>query len=115
LVSELAAAGDPVALDALGAIGRALGVGLANVVNIFNPSVIVVGGGVIGAGELLLAPAREEMLARALAPGRDQVEVVAAAFGADAGMIGAALLARESLAVRAAGASPRPDGFIEAA
>jgi glucokinase len=118
LVSALASDGDPVALDALGAIGRALGVGLANVVNIFNPSVIVVGGGVIGAGELLLAPAREEMHARALSPGRDQVEVIVAAFGPDAGMVGAALLARESLAAPAPpdGASPSTSsGFIGAA
>jgi glucokinase len=95
LVTALAEAGDPVAIEALAAIGRNLGVGLASVVNIFNPEVIVVGGGVIGAGELLLAPAREEMLARALAPGRDAVRVVAAAHGPDAGMVGAAILARE--------------------
>jgi glucokinase len=101
LVTSLAAAGDPVAGEALAVIGRHLGVGLANVVNIFNPSVIVIGGGVIGAGELLLAPARAEMLARALAPGRDEVQVVAAAYGQDAGMVGAAILARESLGIAA--------------
>jgi glucokinase len=110
LITALAELGDPVAADALTTIGRSLGVGLASVVNIFNPSVIVIGGGVIGAGELLLAPAREEMRARALPPGRDQVRVVAAAFGADAGMVGAALLARESLTPQGS-----PDGLVEAA
>ena len=95
LVSELAAAGDPVACDALIAIGRNLGIGLANVVNIFNPEVVVVGGGVIGAGELLLEPAREEMRRRALSPNKDVVRVVAAAHGPDAGMVGAAIMARE--------------------
>ena len=46
--------------------------------NIFNPQVVVIGGGVIAAGELLLAPAREVMLERALAPGKDVVRVEAA-------------------------------------
>lgn len=95
LVTELAEQGDPVARDAIAAIGRNLGIGLANVVNIFNPEVIVIGGGVIGAGELLLAPAREEMMRRALAPARDEVRVVAAERGPEAGMVGAAILARE--------------------
>ena len=66
LVTELATAGDPVARGAIEAIGRALGVGIANLVNIFNPQVVVIGGGVIAAGELLLAPAREVMMERAL-------------------------------------------------
>jgi glucokinase len=95
LVTELAEQGDPVACEALTAIGRNLGIGLANVVNIFNPEVIVIGGGVIGAGELLLAPAREEMLRRALSPGKDEVRVVAATHGPEAGMVGAAIMARE--------------------
>jgi glucokinase len=103
LVTELAEAGDPVAAEAFAAIGRNLGVGLANVVNIFNPEVILIGGGVIGAGELLLEPARREMLARALAPGRDEVRVVAAAHGQDAGMVGAAILAREESGLDAPG------------
>jgi glucokinase len=59
--------------------------------------VIVIGGGVIAAGEMLLEPARREMRERALLPGRDAVRVVAAAFGDEAGMIGAALMAREAV------------------
>jgi glucokinase len=98
LVTEFAEAGDPVALDALTAIGRNLGIGLANVVNIFNPEVVVVGGGVIAAGELLLEPARAVMRARALSPNKDVVRVVAAEMGPEAGMIGAAILAREEAA-----------------
>ena len=57
----------------------------------------MIGGGVIAAGELLLAPAREVMLERALAPGKDVVRVEAARFGPEAGMIGAGLLARDML------------------
>ena len=94
-VTELAHDGDPVARDAISTVGRALGVGLSSLVNILNPEVIVIGGGVIGAGEMLLEPARAEMHARALLPARDAVRIVAAAFGDEAGMIGAALLARE--------------------
>ena len=94
-VTELAHDGDPVARDAISTVGRALGVGLSSLVNVLNPEVIVIGGGVIGAGEMLLEPARAEMHARALLPARDAVRIVAAAFGDEAGMIGAALLARE--------------------
>ena len=75
--------------------------------NIFNPQVVVIGGGVIAAGELLLAPAREVMLERALAPGKDVVRVEAARIGPEAGMIGAGLLARDMLA-------GVPTGAIEA-
>ena len=100
LVTELAYEGDPVAREAIGVVGARLGVGVANVVNIFNPEVVAIGGGVIAAGELLLAPVREVMLRRALAPGRDVVRVEAAAFGAEAGMVGAAVLAREELMAR---------------
>jgi glucokinase len=96
LITELARNGDPVAADAIEAIGRALGVGIANLVNIFNPQVVVVGGGVSAAGDLLLAPAREVMMRRALSPNKELVRVKAAAFGAEAGLVGAALLAREA-------------------
>jgi glucokinase len=105
LVTELAHDGDPAALEAIELIGTRLGVGIANYVNIFNPEVVVVGGGVIAAGELLLRPARAEMRRRALPPSRDEVRVVAARFGVEAGMIGAAALAFDGLAARGAGAA----------
>jgi glucokinase len=104
LVTEFAHDGDPAALEAIGLIGVRLGVGIANYVNIFNPDVVVIGGGVIAAGELLLAPAREEMRRRALPPSRDETRVVAARFGVEAGMIGAAALAFDGLAARAGAA-----------
>ena len=71
---------------------------IASFVNIFNPQVVVVGGGVIAAGELLLEPARAEVSARALPPSRDQVRIVGARFGVEAGMIGAAAFALDGLA-----------------
>jgi glucokinase len=101
LVTELAHDGDQAAIDALALIGRNLGVALASFVNIFNPEVIVIGGGVSGAGELLLGPARAEVAARALPPSKDLVQIVPAALGVEAGMIGAAALAFDGLEQRA--------------
>jgi glucokinase len=103
LVDEMARAGDPVALAALESIGRHLGVGIANVVNIFNPQVVVIGGGMINAGELLLGPARQVMHERALAPQRDEVRVEPAAFGPEAGMLGAGILAFEETGLASPG------------
>jgi glucokinase len=98
LVTELAHDGDAAALEVIELIGSRLGVALASFVNIFNPQVIVIGGGVIAAGELLLAPARAVVAARALPPSRDEVRIVQARFGVEAGMIGAAALAYDGLA-----------------
>lgn len=96
-VTRLAAAGDPVAEGLVVDLGRRLGAGLAGLVMALNPEVIVIGGGVSAAGEMLLAPAREEMRRRAMSPSRDVARVVGAALGPAAGMIGAALLAEEAL------------------
>ncbi|HMJ33290.1 MAG TPA: ROK family protein [Baekduia sp.] len=95
LATELAHDGDPVARDVVASVGHYLGVGIGNVVNILNPEVVVVGGGVIAAGELLLEPARRVVAERALAPSRDQVRIVPTRFGDASGMIGAALLAMD--------------------
>lgn len=93
LVTELGHDGDPAARRVIQEAGRWLGVGIASVVNVFNPEVVVVGGGVVAAGDLLLEPARAEMRARALAPSRDAVRIVPAHFGEESGVIGAAALA----------------------
>jgi glucokinase len=100
LVTELAHDGDQAAIDVLATIGRNLGVAIASLVNIFNPEVVVIGGGVIAAGELLLAPARDEVAVRALPPSKDEVRIVAAQFGVEAGMVGAAALAFDGLKAR---------------
>ena len=97
LITELALDGDQRAGEVLALIGTRLGVGISNLVNMLNPEVVVIGGGVIAAGELLLAPARAEVASRALAPSRDLVRIVAASFGPEAGMIGAALHAFEGI------------------
>jgi glucokinase len=102
LVTELAHDGDEAARDVLALIGRRLGVGLSSLVNVFNPDMIVIGGGVVAAGELVLAPARDERVARGLPPARDHVRVVPARFGEESGMLGAALLVRDGVDARAA-------------
>jgi glucokinase len=76
-------------------------VGLANVVNVINPEVIVVGGGVIAAGDMLLEPARRGVAERALAPSRDQVRIVPTRFGDASGMVGAGLLAMDAIGMGA--------------
>lgn len=93
LVTELAHDGDATAIAALELIGRNLGVGIASYLNIFNPDVVVIGGGVLAAGELLLGPARAEVAVRALPTMRDHVRIVPAHFGTEAGMVGAGALA----------------------
>jgi glucokinase len=103
LITELARQGDPVARDAIGEIGRRLGVGLVSLVNIFNPQVVVIGGGVVAAGDLLLDPARAVVAERALLPGRDAVRIEVARFGPEAGLIGAALMARDGSGLLNAG------------
>jgi glucokinase len=91
-------AGEAAAVDALARIGRYLGAGLATFVNVFEPELIVIGGGFgEAAGDLLLGPAREVLARDGLSPGRDTVRMVGAQLGSDAGVIGAAMLAFEAL------------------
>jgi glucokinase len=98
LVTEAAKSGDEAAVAVFNLIGRKLGAGLTSFANIFEPEVIVVGGGVAaGAGELLIGPAREEVVSKALPP-MNRVSVVGAELGGESGMIGAAAMARRELA-----------------
>jgi glucokinase len=91
-VTELAIAGDPGAVEVVAQAGRHLGVALASLANIFDPDVFVIGGGVSAVGDLLLNPAREELISRALPP-MNRAPVKLAEMGPDAGMIGAAAMA----------------------
>ena len=88
---------DGAARELLAGVGRRLGSGIGTLVNIFNPEVVVVGGGFAAAGDLVLGPAREVMRREALAPARDLVRIVPAQLGPEAGMVGAALVAFEAL------------------
>ncbi|HXV57263.1 MAG TPA: ROK family protein [Gaiellaceae bacterium] len=97
LAVELAEAGPGDARDVLAHVGFHLGVGIADFVNVFNPEVVVVGGGFAKAGDLLLGPARQVVAERALTPARDHVRIVLAELGGDAGLVGAGLVALEAL------------------
>lgn len=99
LVTQMAHDGDVDAISLVADAGRWLGVGIASLLNIFDPEVVVVGGGMVAAGEFLLEPARDEVRLRALAPTRSHARIVAARFGDEAGMLGAALLAMERMSV----------------
>ncbi|MCY7343661.1 MAG: ROK family protein [Pseudonocardia sp.] len=93
-VATAAEQGDEVATALFARLGRWLGVGIASLANIFEVDAVVVGGGLVETGDLLLAPARAAAREFAYAPGaRGVAPVVPAAFGGDAGKIGAALLA----------------------
>jgi glucokinase len=107
-ITEAALAGDKVATEVFELIGSRLGVACATFANIFQPHAIVVGGGVIAAGDLLLEPARREVRERALNP-MNATPVLEATLGNDAGMIGAAAMARTELA-KAGGGELAKDG-----
>ena len=95
-IATAAADGDKVALDALAGAGQALGTGLANIVHLFNPEVIAVGGGVAGAGELILGPARESMRGQLMDDILASVKVVQAELGNTASLVGASMLALDT-------------------
>jgi glucokinase len=95
-VTKAALAGDETAIGVFELIGSRLGVACSSFANIFQPDAIVVGGGVIAAGDLLLEPARREVRERALTP-MNTTPILAATLGNDAGMIGAAAMARIEL------------------
>ncbi len=96
-VSELALRGHVGALDAVQELAGWVGVALVSVTDAFDPQIIVLGGGVSALGELLLGPAEEYLRQNAIAPGRDEVQVVLAKLGNDAGIVGAGLAAWEAL------------------
>ena len=91
-LSGLARKGNKSALAIWRDIGRKLGVALTGVVNLLNPDMIIVGGGVSKAGESILRPLRKEIKKRAMVDQARHVKVVRARLGTDAGIIGASLL-----------------------
>jgi len=88
----MARKGDLKARETWEVTGKYLGLGLANIVDTFNPDIIIIGGGMSNAGELLLNPAKKEMRKNILSPLAKKTKVVKAKLGEWAGAIGAALL-----------------------
>jgi glucokinase len=101
LAVDLAAQSPGDARELLSRVGFVLGTAIASYVNIFNPEVVVLGGGFARAGDLLFEPARRVVAERALPPGRDLVRIVPALLGPEAGLIGAGLVGFEALAAAA--------------
>ena len=95
-VAAAAAEGDEVALEVLDAAGRALGLGVSWMVNLFNPEVVVIGGGVANSGEPLIGPLREAVFEHALSHNVEGLRIVPWTSGRDAGVSGAVLVALQA-------------------
>ena len=94
---RLANEGEQRAVEILDGIGRHLGSGIGTLVNIFNPELVVIGGGFAAAGDFVLAPACEVMRREALARAGYRIPIVRAELGTAAGLIGAGLVAFDTV------------------
>lgn len=92
-VAKAAREYDELAREVLRRAGRALGIGLSNLVNVFDPEVIVLGGSVVRAGEPFLGPARDQLFEMNSAQRRRPMRLDITSLGGDAGLLGAAALA----------------------
>lgn len=99
-ISKAAEAGDAFAAEMFEETGFLLGAGLVNLVNVMNVEMIALAGGMARAGERLLEPARRTFLERGTVGVKEFVRIVPAALGDDAGILGAARLARDAAAER---------------
>ena len=96
MVADAAGAGDEISVAVMREAGHFLGIGLYGLAMAFDPSVIVVGGGVAGAGDIFIEPAKEQM-GRMFEGKAEPVPVLAARLGNDAGAIGVASLAEDRM------------------
>jgi len=92
-VNKAAQQGDPLGIELIRQAGELLGIGLVSLIHLFNPEIIVIGGGVSKAGELLFKPVRETVRARCMAEDYwRNMPIVPAALGDDVGLMGAMAL-----------------------
>ncbi len=97
-ISAAADNGDPLAIEALERAGRYLGIAIANYLHIFNPSIVILGGGVSSSGAHFFLPMRQSLKENVFAPGYlDGLTVTTAALGDDVGLLGALALAHTFL------------------
>jgi glucokinase len=96
-IHEAAQAGDKLANELIAQTAYYFGVGLANLINIFNPEVIVIGGGLSNIGDMLLMPAFDEAGRRAFRQSYQAVRFARAELGRNSGVLGAAALALEQI------------------
>jgi len=94
-VYQAAREGDAVARRVMKDMGRMLGIGIASLINIFNPERVVIGGGVKDAWPLFIGATHEEIMKRAFQVPAERTDIVPSLLGDDAGMVGAAAVALE--------------------
>jgi len=99
-IYQAARDGDTRACRALEDMGRSLGIGIANLINIFNPEMVVIGGRIREAWDLFIDATREEIRKRAFQYPAERIKIVPSLLGDDAGMVGAAAVAFQKLAHR---------------
>lgn len=97
IVFEAARAGDELAKSIVNKFARYLGAGIASLLNILNPEMVIIGGGMAQSGDIFLESVREIISKRALRATAKDVRVVLAKLGKDAGVIGAAALAMQEI------------------
>ncbi|MGC8779986.1 MAG: ROK family protein [Anaerolineae bacterium] len=100
VIGEAAAAGDKLAINAFRRAGKYLGLGIVNLLHLFNPRMVVLGGSVTKAGPLLFEPMWETIRARAMPGYLDGLAIVPAALGDDVGLLGALALAVTELGIK---------------
>jgi glucokinase len=98
LIARCAEQGDAVANEVLSQTGYYLGVGITNLIQLYNPEALVIGGGIAQAGRLLFEPILRTVRARALMVPASTCRILPAQLGDDAGIIGASVLAARGLA-----------------
>jgi predicted NBD/HSP70 family sugar kinase len=99
-VARSASFGDPVSVALLQSAGRRIGLMLASVVNFFNPSLVIIGGGVVLSGDQLLAAVRETVYRRSLALATRELLIQRSSLGGLAGAIGASAMVVDQLFAR---------------
>jgi len=109
LIARCAEQGDAVAVEVLAETGYYLGIGIANLIQLYNPEALVIGGGIAQAGRLLFEPILRTVRARALMVPAATCRILPSHLGDDAGIIGAAVLAARSLARADAPSAPPSD------
>jgi glucokinase len=103
-IQEAAAGGDAFAASVYARVGRSLGMACASLINLLNPEIIVIGGGVAAAGDYLIGPATEETRIRTYRQTFEACRIVPAQLGSHAGVVGAGLFASQHFAATVSGA-----------
>ncbi|MBI2863060.1 MAG: ROK family protein [Chloroflexi bacterium] len=95
IVVDAAKGGDAIAREIMSVAATYLGVGVTNLLHLYNPGMVIIGGGVSNAGDLLFEPVRQVVAQRAMPTYREGLAIAPTALGDDAGLLGAAVLARQ--------------------